>query len=68
MYNANQFDKFVLQPLKETTGLWERGEDGKPLTKDDGSFVHPDWKWQSGNGGDGVDVWASIEFNPKLSG
>ncbi|KAI5779967.1 hypothetical protein DFH27DRAFT_657220 [Peziza echinospora] len=66
--SASSFDKIPLGPLRETTGLWERGKDGKAVVKEDGSFVHPDWKWQSGDGGNGVDVWAAFEFNPKLVG
>lgn len=68
---ASAFDHLPLRALEEHGGMWYRKSDGAPergdATKGEPVVVKYLWhKWQAG-GGEGVDVWAAIEFNPDVN-
>lgn len=64
---SDDFIRLPLATLEQQGGFWERDSYGKPVYNDSGAVVYPYHKWQAGDGGDNLDIWAAIEFNPALN-
>lgn len=60
------YEKLPLSSLEEHGGFWDQERDGMPAYREDGSIQYPYHKWQAGDDGDNIDVWAVFELNPKL--
>lgn len=52
--------------LCEHGGLWHRDSYGGAIRGRNNVVSYPWHKWQAG-GGEGVDVWLALEYNPGLS-
>lgn len=59
------FETVPLPELYEHGGLWYRDSYEKPIRGRYDVVSYPWHKWQAG-GGDNVDVWLALEFNPDL--
>ncbi|OIW23856.1 hypothetical protein CONLIGDRAFT_657440 [Coniochaeta ligniaria NRRL 30616] len=59
------FDHVPLPALYEHGGLWYRDSYNEAVRGKNDVVTYPWHKWQAG-GGDNVDVWLALEFNPDL--
>lgn len=55
------------EALLEHGSIWHRDASGNALRGRNNVVSYPWHKWQGGNGGEDIDVWMAIEFNPDLA-